>query len=78
MRQCQDQNARWLRTVDQGEWEALQEDLPGVRFCRGARLRKGQCAHSSLLNGRRKPYSSAGTGLGVILDFVYVLAAGRR
>lgn len=78
MRQCQDQNARWLRTVDQGEWEVLQEDLPGVRFRRGARLRKGQRAHSSLLDGRRKPDSDAGTGLRVKLNFVYVLAAGRR
>lgn len=78
MRQCQDQNARRLRTVDQGEWEALQKDLPGVRFCRGTRLRKGQCAHSSLLNGRRKPDSDAGTAFGVMLNFVYVLAAGRR
>ena len=78
MRQCQNQNARWLRTVDQGEWEVLQQDLAGVRFCRGARLRKGQCAFSSLLNGRRKPDSDAGTGLGVKLNFVYVLAAGRR
>ena len=78
MRQCQDQNARWLQTVDQGEWEAFQEDLPRVRFCGGARLRKGQCAHSSLLNGRRKPDSEAGTGLGPKLNFAYVLAVGWR
>jgi hypothetical protein len=78
MRQCQDQNAGWLRTVDQGEWEVLQEDLPGVRFCRRARLRKGQCANRSLLNGRRTPDSEAGAGLGVKLNFVYVLATGRR
>jgi len=78
MRQCQDQNACWLRTVDQGEWEVLQEDLPGVRSCRGAGLRKGQRARSSLLDGRRKPDSDAATGLRVKLDFVYVLAAGGR
>ena len=78
MRQCQDQNAFRLRTVDQGEWEVLQEDLPGVCFSRGARLRKGQRAHCSLLDGRRKLNSDAGTRLRVKLNFVYVLAAGRR